>query len=90
MSKPIIAVSALVPGNKKVYILDYGPKEDRSLQVTTTFDKNEAFDFGTVELANKKIARFFNPFDRTYTAEKIMVDPPKENLEFPEHKTVFK
>lgn len=74
MTKSIIVLSALVQGDKTIYVKEVIKREDGLLAPTTTFNKNEALDFVSMQIANVKLSKLYNPFNREYKAESIVVE----------------
>lgn len=71
--KSIVVISAETPYDQIVYVESYTAKEFGNVQVTTTFNSNQAHDFQSLEAAQQIIPKIFNPWDRKYKAHRLTI-----------------
>lgn len=75
MSRKIIAIT--VNTNPTRWVQNIFPRPNNQIGVELTENKNLAHDFGSAGYADSIIPRIFNPFERMFKAEHIMVSQPR-------------
>lgn len=75
MKRTIVAIAANTTPTR--YVSTTHNREDKSIAVELTDDKNQAHDFVNAENANRIIKRIFNPWERVFTATSVEVNRPK-------------
>lgn len=66
----IIAITATDKGRKS-YVISTFNRFDKTIRVELSHDKNAAKDFQTESAAAEILPKIYNPFERSYSIEKI-------------------